>query len=44
MRNDLELAAKDYIILAQSLAGEFAQTAMERETQGVTPKQERDSL
>jgi alkylation response protein AidB-like acyl-CoA dehydrogenase len=44
MRNDLELAAKDYIFLAQSLAGEFAQTAMERETQGVTPKQERDSL
>ncbi|MFO0171750.1 MAG: acyl-CoA dehydrogenase family protein, partial [Aphanizomenon sp.] len=44
MRNDLELAAKDYIILAQSLAGEFAQTAMERDAQGVTPKQERDSL
>ena len=44
MRNNLELAAKDYIFLAQSLAGEFAQTAMERETQGVTPKQERDSL
>jgi alkylation response protein AidB-like acyl-CoA dehydrogenase len=44
MRNDLELAAKDYIFLAQSLAGEFAQTAMERDAQGVTPKQERDSL
>ncbi|MFN9557791.1 MAG: acyl-CoA dehydrogenase family protein, partial [Dolichospermum sp.] len=44
MGNDLELEAKDYIVLAQSLAREFAQTAIERDAQGGTPKQERDSL
>ncbi|MFM6024223.1 MAG: acyl-CoA dehydrogenase family protein [Dolichospermum sp.] len=44
MGNDLELEGKDYIILAQSLAIEFAKTAIERDNQGGTPKQERESL
>lgn len=44
MGNDLELEVKDYIVLAQSLAAKFAQTAIGRDAQGGTPKQERDSL
>ena len=44
MANNLKLESKDYIILAQSLAAEFAQTAIERDAQGGTPKQERDRL
>ncbi|MTJ52688.1 monooxygenase [Anabaena sp. UHCC 0253] len=44
MGNNFELESKDYFILAQSLAEEFAQTAIERDAQGGTPKRERDRL
>jgi alkylation response protein AidB-like acyl-CoA dehydrogenase len=36
--------SKDYLALATSLAEEFAQTAVERDAQGGTPKQERDHI
>ncbi|MDZ4876580.1 MAG: putative FMNH2-dependent monooxygenase SfnC [Chroococcidiopsis cubana SAG 39.79] len=36
--------SSDYIALAQSLAEEFAQTAIARDTEAGTPKQERDRL
>lgn len=36
--------SSDYMTLAQSLAEEFAQTAIARDTQAGTPKQERDRL
>ncbi|WGV28139.1 acyl-CoA dehydrogenase family protein [Halotia branconii] len=36
--------SEDYIVLAKSLADEFAQTAVARDTKGGTPKQERDRL
>jgi len=42
MENNLKL--QDYIILAESLAAEFAQSATERDIQGGTPKKERDRL
>lgn len=38
------MSATDYINLAKSLAEEFAQTAVERDIQGGTPKRERDRL
>jgi len=36
--------SEDYIVLAKSLAEEFAETAIARDTKGGTPKQERDRL
>ncbi len=36
--------SEDYIVLAKSLAEEFAQTAVARDAKGGTPKQERDRL
>lgn len=36
--------SEDYIVLAKSLAEEFAQTSVARDTKGGTPKQERDRL
>ncbi|AUB41865.1 Acyl-CoA dehydrogenase related to the alkylation response protein AidB [Nostoc flagelliforme CCNUN1] len=36
--------SQNYLDLAKSLAKEFAQTAVERDAQGGTPKDERDRL